>query len=320
MSPRSCQRCLLLLLSLTTTVGCSAWQTTKPYVWPWGNDGPQQPRKVVAMWTDSVAYQGEIKPVRGFGARLMFYGKDPSKPIKVNGSLVVYGFDETNRKASNNRPDRKWVFTAEQMDKHYSKSEIGHSYSVWVPWDQAGGQQTSVSLIVRFMPKKGDVVVSDQATQVLPGSKPGSDLAETDGPDTTANNTAVRQVVHEEVAPAQRADSSSGRGSRMKTTTINVPIRSGLRSSTPLTATRATHVGMDSSVPVSEPAGGVAVERRSTATTSPQVAQRSTHSAPARSRVLGEPIARPRGDHVLSQPHPAAQRSDLESSAPAIGQ
>jgi hypothetical protein len=295
--------------------GCSAWQKTKPYLCPWAEEDPQMPTKVVAIWTDSVGYRGEQTPLRGFGARLLFYNKDENKPVKVDGSLIVYGFDETGRKASNTRPDRKFVFTAKQMAKHYSKSEIGHSYSIWVPWDEAGGPQTSVSLIVRFMPKEkgGNVVISEQTTQLLPGTtKPGSDLAK---PEAT-NDREVRQVAHEEVSSAP-AENTPAPASRLKTTTINVPIRSGLRGS-PAIATRPTPLG-EAALPLSEPAAGGAAERRHASTTPPS-ASRPVHSAPAKSRALGEPIARPRGDRAQSSLLPGAQRSDLESSLPATSQ
>ena len=55
--------------------------------------------------------------------------------MKGRGSLVVYAFDETDRDPANMKPDRKFVFTQEQFEKHYSKSTLGHSYSVWLPWD-----------------------------------------------------------------------------------------------------------------------------------------------------------------------------------------
>ena len=315
MSPRSSRSCLLLVLALVSSGGCSAWQKSKPYLFPWADDDPQTPTKVVAIWTDSVGYRGEQTPLRGFGARLIFYGKDENKPVKVDGSLIVYGFDETDRKASNTRPDRKFVFNAKQMAKHYSKSEIGHSYSVWVPWDEAGGAQTSVSLLVRFTPKEkgGNVVISEQTTQLLPGStKAGSDLVK---PNAT-NDPAVRQVAHEEPVAAP-ADNASAPASRLKTTTINVPVRSGLRGS-PVIATRPTPLG-EAAAPPSEPAAGVAAERRHASAT-PQTAARSTHSAPAKSRVLGEPIARPRGDRAQSSLLPGAQQFDLEASPQATAQ
>jgi hypothetical protein len=46
---------------------------------------------------------------------------------------------------------------------------LGHSYSVWIPWDEVGGPQKEISLIARFTPEKGSVVVSEQTKQILPG-------------------------------------------------------------------------------------------------------------------------------------------------------
>jgi hypothetical protein len=173
---------LALLMFLATmlllTAGCSSWNIHK--VWPWNDDDkPQPPTKVVAVWTDTVKYGGGGPAVRGFGGRLMFYATEKGEPVKVEGTLVVYAFDETNRKLSNAKPDRKYVYTPEQLSDHYSKSKLGHSYSVWIPWGDAMGPQAKISLIVRFVPEdkkdgkpSGGVLVGEQCTQILPGSKP----------------------------------------------------------------------------------------------------------------------------------------------------
>ena len=120
-------------------------------------------------WSDTVLTQTGRPPIRGFGGRLMFYEGKKEEPIKVDGTLVVYAFDETDRDANNARPDRKYVFTPQQLPPHYSKSKIGHSYSVWLPWDEVGGMQKEITLIVRFQPKEGPVAISDPCRQLLPG-------------------------------------------------------------------------------------------------------------------------------------------------------
>ena len=51
-----------------------------------------------------------------------------------------------------------------------SKNKLGASYSFFLPWDEAGGPKTEVSLICRFEPKDGPVVTSEQTRQLLPGS------------------------------------------------------------------------------------------------------------------------------------------------------
>ena len=314
---------LLLLLAVLPLAGCAEWSSkTKHTLMPWTvDDDPQMPTKVVAMWSDSVAYPAGRPPLRGFGARLTFYAKDPNKPIKVDGSLDVYGFDETGRRADNTKPDRKFVFTAEELAKHYSKSEGGHSYSIWVPWDGVDNPQTTVSLIVRFTPKigGGNVVISEQAMQFLPGTKPGSDLAKTN----PAADRGVQQVSHTEISQPQVANGVDA-ASRLKTTTINVPIRSGLRNaSMPYTNTPAVQpvqqpISPASGfvAPASSSAGGVSAGSPSQAQAlQTQMAQQwSARYVPPRSQALGGPIAQPRVDYVPTQPLPGAQPSYPGSS------
>ncbi len=140
---------------------------------PWGEGDYRagMPSRVVAVWVDTVMYTTGEVPVRGFGGRLMFYTPKGEKPIKIDGDLVVYAFDEVGRDPRQVAPDKKYVFTAEQLTSHYSKGELGHSYSVWLPWDQAGGTQREISLIVRFIPKGGTVIVGDPTRHILPGAK-----------------------------------------------------------------------------------------------------------------------------------------------------
>ena len=156
---------LLLAAWLAPAARGDGW----PY-WPFNKDDkPGKPDKIITLWSDTVLTQTGRPPIRGFGGRLMFYEGKKEDPIKVEGTLVVYAFDETDRDANNTRPDRKYVFTPQQLPLHYSKSKIGHSYSVWLPWDEVGGMQKEITLIVRFQPKEGPVAISDPCRQLLPG-------------------------------------------------------------------------------------------------------------------------------------------------------
>ena len=129
----------------------------------------------------------------------MFYEGKNEEPVKVDGTLVVYAFDETDRDANNARPDRKYVFTPEQVPPHYSKSKIGHSYSVWLPWDQVGGVQKEITLIVRFQPKEGPVAIGEPARQLLPGR-------------IVANEPGLRRLPGQD--PRRRSDWGRSRGQR----------------------------------------------------------------------------------------------------------
>jgi hypothetical protein len=154
--------------------GCAKFDLRKNIPWGPGADGRiEQPLRVEAAWVDTVLTRAEEKPTRGFGGRLYFFGPNNSQePVKVDGTLVVYVFNEANRDPANVVPDRKVVYPVKQFETLYSKSKLGHSYSVWVPWDEAGGPRTEISLIARFIPKKGAVITSEQMRVLLPGTDP----------------------------------------------------------------------------------------------------------------------------------------------------
>lgn len=213
-----CSAAILLALA----PGCAQWDLTDKMPWMTGKTGEfRRPMRVVAMWSDTVMTKPGQTPVRGFGARLMFYELNSDKPIKVAGSLTAYAFDEENRDPTDNRPDRKFVFTAEQFAKHYSKSDLGHSYSIWIPWDKVGGESKEISLIVRFTPVEGGVVVSEQVKQFLPGVKqpePQQPYGRSPGPGRqTVNPPAPVQQVNYQATPEEAAQR------RMSTTTIAIP-------------------------------------------------------------------------------------------------
>jgi hypothetical protein len=173
-------RHLPLVLALLLATGCRGpwsknWKysdmasPTKMVAWAEIEDEPVVPRRFACSWTDTVLHQTEKNPQRGFGGRLVFYGEEPDKPVLVDGQLVVYAFDETDRQATDNKPTRRYVFPPDQVSRRMSKTALGPSYSFWLPWDEVGGRQTEISLIARFEPVGGAIVVGEQTKHLLPG-------------------------------------------------------------------------------------------------------------------------------------------------------
>jgi hypothetical protein len=211
-------------------------------VWPFNKeDKPGKPDKVVALWSDTVLTQTGRAPLRGFGGRLMFYEGKKEEPIKVEGTLVIYAFDETDRDANNTRPDRKYAFTPEQLPAHYSKSKVGHSYSVWLPWDEIGGTQKEITLIVRFQPKEGAVAIGEPCRQLLPGriaptqpkalAVPGNPQGPSLGTFPGQGNDGVQRASYQAPTPdGAGLLTAEWQQRRMSTATIAVPSGSALRS------------------------------------------------------------------------------------------
>jgi len=228
---------------LVPAVGCSSFDLSKPISWPWSEEEPQIPNRLVAMWKDTVLYHANRSATRGFGGRLMFYNNQQKEPIKVEGTLVVYAFDEEGRKPGDVVPDRKFVFTPEQFAKYYSKSDLGHSYSVWLPWDKPDGPTKEISLIVRFIPTMGPVVIGEQTRHILPGNPATPQVQQAEYAQQVSPQTTAGQFVQKtayEAPTGRRAQTDNpalgGQAATMTTTTIPIPSRLGRQA--PVAATR----------------------------------------------------------------------------------
>lgn len=135
------------------------------------------PTKMAVTWTPDTLVQTGRTPTRGFGGRLYFYD-EKAHAVPVEGTLVVHGFDESATEDKDRV--KRFEFTPEQFTQHFSQSDLGASYSVWVPWDAVGGEQESISLIASFQPKAEGMipVQGSPSIVVLPGRKTAEQLAE----------------------------------------------------------------------------------------------------------------------------------------------
>lgn len=312
--------CLLLGLA-----GCSKFDLRKGIPWMPGGDGElERPMKIEAVWTDTVMSQAEETPVRGFGGRLMFYAREDAKPVEVKGSLVVYAFDETDRDPRNVRPERKYVFSEEEFAKHHSESKIGHSYSVWLPWDRIGGTQAEISLVVRFTPKEGGMIASAQQTVLLPGAAAADKAGPLANQPTAASaarpSTAIQQATYVEAPPqsalrdesAARRQATRGQSNepeRMTTTTIPISAGPGNRFPIATSAVAAAPAVGAPSARVNSPETAA----RGAQPAAP-VVQSSAHFGPGRRRPLGAPIAPLDRDHGPWRPTHAGPPSAAGAS------
>ncbi len=225
---RPCQ--LLAALALLGAVaGCAQLDLRQPIARVFGaDDKPQAPAKVVAIWTDAVIQPPDRPAARGFGGRLTFYAPDRDPPVCVDGSLTVYAYEEQDLDGKDTRPDRKYVFTPEQFAKHYGKSKLGPSYSVWIPWDEAGGARKRIALICRFQPVDGRPVVSEQTVLTLPGeaepvAASGSKRGDQAG-SVGARTSQVRPVAHYAPIPEGPAEGQAELAGNRRTKITTIPI------------------------------------------------------------------------------------------------
>ncbi len=182
----------------------------------------QIPTRLVATWSDTVLYSQGKKPERGFGGRLTFFGRDSKDAVRVDGQLVVYAYDETDRESHETHPTRRFVFPREQFARHESESGVGASYSVWLPWDAIGGPRKTISLIARFEPHQGSLIVGEQTRHMLPGTT----LAATQSDAADGNLRLVQHQGSEQNKPAvvtAGGQALSSTSTRRQTTSIPLP-------------------------------------------------------------------------------------------------
>jgi hypothetical protein len=313
---------------LQTIAGCAPLQISKPNIWPFSSeDAPGMPNRIVAAWSDTVLHQTDKVPMRGFGGRLIFYKAEKPEPIKVDGTLTVYVFDETDRDPNNLKPHRKYVFTKDQIPSHYSKSKLGHSYSFWIPWDEAGGPQKELGIIVRFTPEKGGVVVGEQTQHILPGktqlmaNNPGIGASPYATPPATTGQSPFAQTGSVErtsfVTPlpplgsAQAAmQNGMNQNSGITTATIDLPPQSSLRN---MSMIGAGTMGIGAApvapvagnnLPAAYPQTAAANSGNANSSQEPQPTVQPNRFVHYQHRVPSEPTARPNRDREPWQQRP----------------
>ncbi|XZE55589.1 hypothetical protein SH139x_001605 [Planctomycetaceae bacterium SH139] len=220
---------LLALLGCTGgQVGCQFAPEASPWPKPFFAAKPthQLPDRMMVIWSDTILHQPQQPGVRGFGGRIYFYKGSGSEPVMVDGGLAVYAFDAANGLRNSAKPERKFVFTADQFNDHMSHTDMGPSYSVWIPWDEVGGTSRQLSLVTRFEGRTGGVVISDPAVKLLPGldvplTQPVVTRAVSEA--VAAAGGVVQASNQTDFAAESTASSGDWRGPRREVETLSLP-------------------------------------------------------------------------------------------------
>jgi hypothetical protein len=310
--------CAALIMAAT---GCQSFDmSTMSLPWQKDKDTPvsdyETPQRMVAVWSETVFFSGGV-PTRGFGGRLYLYNAK-GQAIPVEGQLAVFAYDDTGiteAPPESRPPDKRYVFTSEQFTKHFSKSDLGASYSVWIPWDPAGGEPRHISLLPVFTTLDNKILAGQQTLNVLPGKA----LAEEELP-LGANEGA--QVTYQ--APINEpVDTPTP--SNLRTTTIRVPKQSQIRNlppqemQRPLPEAQPTTSPADPAAIFPSPEGSAGEARGSESSPQPGPwEQFPAHSARMRSRVRATPVAQRGHDRIRTLPgHEARPFAPPSSPTPA---
>ncbi len=216
--------------------GCQSW-TSKPGAstpsakksswFKFGKKEYQTPQSMAVIWKEDTIFVPGKAPTRGFGGRVYFYN-EKSQAIPVEGELTVYGYDESqpnHLKTNPDQADKKFKFTSEQFTQHFSESQLGASYSIWIPWDEIGGATKKIALLPTFVTVDGKLVRGESSTQVLPGQGPSVQPG--------MDGSAVQAVSYNEIT-GTTTNTSSDPNTSMRTTTIGLPSQMAQRLTQPV--------------------------------------------------------------------------------------
>ncbi|MCC6493011.1 MAG: hypothetical protein IT424_08315 [Pirellulales bacterium] len=328
--PAQASLAALLAVAVVASAGCASssnkwqfasWDVRRAVGWKTEPEKPepQIPTRVVATWADTTLTKAGEQPLRGFGGRLSFFGRESEDPVRVEGQLVVYAFDETSRPTHETQPTRRYIFPADEFLRHESASSLGPSYSFWLPWDAVGGPQRKISLIARFEPKEGPIVLSEQTRHLLPGPTDPDDGPLIAADERSALVSAVRNASYAgQAVPATQGPlplaSPVEEDKAMSTATIPLPPR--------LAANVAQSAGalderINQALPLSQIA---ALERQQAASPARQPASDAADAAAADhppAAVSRAPVRRP--PTAARQEEPVPLRDSLLETLPVRG-
>ena len=139
-------------------------------------DASKAPSKIISIWKQGVL-TSPAGPIRGFAGRIYFHGRD-DLPCKIDGELTIYAFNDRGKAPyKETEAFRKFIFRRQDLPSQHSISEVGHSYSVWLPFDKIGGPDLPLALMPIFRDAKtGKIVQGKQSVCMLRGSDKSSTI------------------------------------------------------------------------------------------------------------------------------------------------
>ena len=218
---------LLMVIGIGCT-GCQSWETQgKLPLFP--RDKKEKkidvtPEKIVAVWTEATHHHPGKKAERGFGSRIVFYDAQ-DRPLEITGKVTVFVFDDQHPAADDPAPKYKFVFPEEVIASHYSKSDLGHSYSFWIPLAAIDSPTIPFSLVVRYDSPQGERVLSDLTKKVLVGTgikTTRQDKKQEPTPATSDSVNLIRQASFNEAVPSSKGRRSLETGVHGQVETIAV--------------------------------------------------------------------------------------------------
>ena len=167
-SPLVVMVCLAVLIGSVS--GCATFQS------PFAKKIPTASAKdpvvsILCLWQPGEGHDPEGYPCKGFSGQILFLSNRASTPVRVEGEVRIYLFDDQGTAEEQTKPLRQFDFDKGSWDIHLAQTSLGPTYSVFVPYVRRGVSDAQCTLRVRLKPKFGPVVLSDFSNMPLNGTR-----------------------------------------------------------------------------------------------------------------------------------------------------
>lgn len=125
--------------------------------------------EIVCLWEAAEGVGLDGLPTRGFAGQVLFFVKGQAEPVKVNGDVRIYLFDNLGTSEEQSRPLHEFNFPGDAWNAFLAKTNLGKAYQIFIPYTRKGGLQANCALRVRITAPDRKPVYSKLATVALPG-------------------------------------------------------------------------------------------------------------------------------------------------------
>jgi hypothetical protein len=222
-SARGLALCGAVLLAAIVSIGChgSRLFTRNPFAKVPAATDRNPIVEVICLWEAAEGVDLDGLPCRGFAGKILFFTNGHKEPVKVNGDIRIYVFDDQGTPDEQTRPIHQFDFPEPVFQQYMTESGLGAAYQLFIPYTRKGSHRATCALRVRVTPPSGRPVFSKMASIILPGKAAQKPQAQkpplSNMPVRSIHGQEIQQMSHEVPAP------QTGQPSRTDSTSIETP-------------------------------------------------------------------------------------------------
>lgn len=170
----------MLLFLATTSMGCQLMNGVKFATLPEA-DAEHPVVEIICVWQPGEGTGMDGLPCRGFAGQILFFSMGEKLPVRINGKVRIYVFDDQGTEAEQEVPIHQFDFDASAFSNFLTNTNMGAAYQLFIPYTRKGTHNANCTLRVRYTPDEGNSVYSKMATIILPGTtsrKPEASIEE----------------------------------------------------------------------------------------------------------------------------------------------